>query len=167
MATTQIKIGKELYRLIDEIGNVAVVDSFVKLNKLLPPKAGKTPGHGEARLYVGPQTEDKLIDRFFDNYTHAINCFFLKADMLVYLNDAKYEYQNQEQKYYQNISDFWKSNYDEVEALAEEKQFFEIESANGLEDETRYYIRSLNGRSDIPWVLFRTIALPRITYVSI
>ncbi|MBK7149056.1 MAG: hypothetical protein IPH78_09600 [Bacteroidetes bacterium] len=96
MTKTQVKIGNEQYTLIDEIGNVAVVDSFVKQNKLLPEKKGKTPGHGEARLYIGPQTADNRIDNFFDNYSHPIKCFFLKAEMLNYLKDAQYEYQNQE-----------------------------------------------------------------------
>ena len=162
-----IKIGQERYKLLDEIGNVSIVDSFVKVNKLLPTIKNKMPGHGEARLYLGSQNQSATIDNFFDNYSHHSNCFFLKTDLLKYLNDAKYEYENQEQTYNIDIKDSWAKYHEEVNSIADTTLTFNIETANSGNDKDRYYIRSLNSRKDYPWVLFRKITLPKITYVSI
>lgn len=44
-----ITIASEPYRIIDKLDFITLADSFV-LNKL-----DTTTGHGESRLYVGPQ----------------------------------------------------------------------------------------------------------------
>ncbi|MBK7149055.1 MAG: hypothetical protein IPH78_09595 [Bacteroidetes bacterium] len=54
-----------------------------------------------------------------------------------------------------------------MNSVLDKDLYFEIEAANGSEDKTRYYIRSIKARTDVPWLLFRKIALPRISYVSI
>lgn len=49
-------------KIIDSFGPVEVVDSFV-MGVL---KKGK--GHGEGRLYIGPQSNIKQLNSFFDNF---------------------------------------------------------------------------------------------------
>jgi putative restriction endonuclease len=163
----KINIEGVQYRLLDIIENIPIVDSFVKVNKLKPLEDGKTPGHGEARLYIGSQTEDNRINNFFDNYKHPVNCFFLKSDFKNYMSDAKYEYEDQEQKYNEDISKYFTENITRIDVLSNEILSFQIISANGANDKLRYYIRSISPRKDVIWVLFREITLPRITYVSI
>ena len=84
-----IKVDQESFELVSEIDNIPIVDSFVKVNKI-----GR--GAGEARLYIGPQGRQNF-DTFFENF--SCKGFFLKSDFQDYLNDAKFEYEQQEQEY--------------------------------------------------------------------
>lgn len=148
-----IEIDGEKFQLIDEIDNIPIVDSFVKSNKV-----GR--GSGEARLYVGSQnTRD--FDDFFDNFEDR--GLFLKKDFENYLNDAKFEYEEQEQKYKKNISESWAIYYQKLNNLSS-REFFVLEKAVGSEDNARYYIRSYD---DIFRNYFRNILLPIISSVSI
>ncbi|MDB5135688.1 MAG: endonuclease family protein [Mucilaginibacter sp.] len=158
----KITLSGNSYQLIGEIGSVALVDSFVKVNKLNPSKSGSKPGHGEARLYIGPQSIDSDYKSFFENF-NTNESFFLKEDFIDYLKDAKYEYEKQEQQYYKDLKPLWKENLDEVISINTSLIPFTIEPANGAADKARYYIRS-NTRV---WELFRIIALPRISFISI
>lgn len=153
MAPYKLQIINDSFDLLDELDGVSIVDSFVKLNKI-----GR--GHGEARLYVGQQSTLNL-NAFFDNFT----CFgfFLKKDLRTYLEDAKFEYENQEQGYRRDISGDWQIYFDELRGFPE-KIDFTLENATGDEDTSRYYIRS---QDEIFKEYFRRIALPIITYISI
>lgn len=153
MSRNRLSINGENFILQDELDNIAVVDSFVKRNKIWR-------GHGEARLYVGQQrTLDFNV--FFDNFTGE--SFFLRKDLQKYLEDAKFEYENQEQGYRTDISGYWQENLDELRGYSE-KISFSLENATGAEDTSRFYIRS---QDDIFRGYFRKIALPIITYVAI
>lgn len=148
-----IEIDNERFELIDEIDNIPLVDSFVKKNKI-----GR--GSGEARLYVGSQrTRD--FDDFFNGFQDK--GFFLKKDFEDYLNDAKFEYEQQEQKYQEDISGDWQNYYSQLQNLSS-REFFTIERAVGDQDTARYYVRSYD---DIFREYFRSIMLPVISYVSI
>jgi putative restriction endonuclease len=138
--------------LVLDVVDVAIVDSFVQKNKI-------GSGNGEARLYLGSQRFG--WDSFFDNFQNA-NAFFLKQHLITYLEDAKFEYENQEQVYQNDISKSWKTYLTELNKLNELEKF-EIKKANGPKDPNRYYIRS---NSNI-YKLFRKIALPVITSLSI
>ncbi len=148
-----IEIDNERFELIDEVDNIPIVDSFVKENKI-----GR--GNGEARLYIGPQGR-RDFDLFFNMFSDK--GFFLKKDFEDYLNDAKFEYEQQEQKYQKDISGDWQGYYSQLQNFYNRK-FFTLEKAVGDQDTARYYIRS---RDDIFREYFRSIMLPVISYVSI
>lgn len=149
-----INISGEEFRLIDGLENISVVDSFVKINKI-----GR--GAGEARLYIGPQRSRRDFQKFFNNFEDK--CFFVKRDLRGYLEDAKFEYENQEQGYQKNISGYWSEYVRELKGF-DERIYFTVESALGERDQSRYYIRSYD---KIFHGYFREIALPSITYLSI
>lgn len=148
-----IEIDGDRFELIDEIDNIPIVDSFVKKNKI-----GR--GSGEARLYIGSQST-RDFDSFFNNFRDK--GFFLKKDFEDYLNDAKFEYEQQEQKYQEDISASWQEYYSNLQNLSN-REFFTLESAVGDQDTSRYYVRAYD---DIFREYFRSIMLPVISYVSI
>ncbi|PIQ91655.1 MAG: HNH endonuclease, partial [Parcubacteria group bacterium CG11_big_fil_rev_8_21_14_0_20_39_22] len=94
----EINLNNKKYELIEQVDNIAVVDSFVKKNKV-----GR--GNGEARLYLGSQQGQHDFNAFFGDFSPK--AFFLKRDFEDYLNDAKFEYEEQEQGYQENISEDW------------------------------------------------------------
>jgi len=148
-----IVIDGDKFELIDEIDNIPIVDSFVKKNKI-------GHGSGEARLYIGPQGR-RNFDQFFNNFLDK--GLFLKKDLEDYLIDAKFEYEQQEQKYQEDISGDWQGYYIQLKLLSV-REFFTIEKALGNKDSARYYIRSFD---DIFRDFFRSIMLPIISYISI
>ncbi len=148
-----IEIDNEIFEVIDEIDNIPIVDSFVKKNKI-----GR--GSGEARLYVGSQKTMDFDDFFNDFKSEG---FFLKKDLENYLNDSKFEYEQQEQKYQKDISGDWRGYYSELQNLSN-REYFSFERAIGEKDKSRYFIRSYD---DIFREYFRNIMLPIISNVSI
>ncbi len=152
-SVSYIDIDDERLELIDEVDNIPIADSFVKSNKL-----EGTRGHGEAKLYVGA-VQKKDFNSFFDDFRGK--AFFLKKDLNDYLEDAKFEYEQQEQKYRQNISANWEIYHQKLRELSG-KEFFNISRAVE-HDETRYYIKS----DDAIFDYFRAVVLPMISYVSI
>lgn len=148
-----IEIDNERFELIDEVDNIPIVDSFVKKNKI-----GR--GSGEARLYIGSQ-KTRNFDDFFNGFQNK--GFFFKKDFEDYLNDAKFEYEQQEQKYQEDIFGDWQGYYSQLQNLSN-REFFALERAVGDQDTARYYVRSYD---DIFREYFRSIMLPVISYVSI
>lgn len=149
----KIIINEIEYELLDEIDNVPIADSFVKVNKL-----DGTRGHGEAKLYVGA-IKKRNFDVFFKGF--AGKGIMLKRDFISYLEDAKFEYEQQEQKYRQDISSKWEEYRQELTNISD-KEFFNIDRAVPG-DTARYYIKS----DDKIFDYFRKIILPIISYVSI
>jgi len=150
----QIKINNEKFELIDQIDNVPIVDSFVMRNKV-----GR--GSGEARLYLGPQQNEKHnFSEFFGDFSQK--AFFIKVDFDDYLNDAKFEYEEQEQGYKRDISNDWQGYKQRVLSLAD-SEYFSTYPVIGEQDTSRYYIRS----DDEIWKFFRQIMLPVISFVTI
>lgn len=150
---THVDIEGVQYELLDEIDNIPIADSFVKVNKL-----EGTRGHGEAKLYIGA-VQRKNFNTFFEEFTGK--GIFLKKDFADYLNDAKFEYEQQEQKYRQNIAEKWEPYHQKLSAYSD-KEEFTINRAVA-HDQARYYIKS----DDDIFDYFRTIILPIISYVSI
>lgn len=146
-------IDGEPFELVDELDNIPIVDSFVKYNKI-----GR--GSGEARLYIGSQGR-RDFEEFFNRFRDR--GFFLKKDLKNYLDDAKFEYEQQEQKYKRDISGDWQTYYSKLQKLSS-REYFTIKSAVGHKDTSRYYIRSYD---PIFRNYFRSIMLPVISYVSI
>lgn len=149
----EIVISGKTYSIEDVIDNIALADSFVKSNKLQ-----ETIGHGEARLYIGPQGA-RDYSYFFDHF--RAKCLFTKEDLARYMIEAETEYKLQEQKYRKNISDDYSEYTRRIATLDEGDLFFSIENALGG-DRNRYYIRS----EDPIWTLMREIALPKISYLT-
>lgn len=148
-----IEIGEEQFELLDEVDNIPLADSFVKNNKLQG-----TTGHGEAKLYVGAQQKKDFADFFGD---FGGKGFFLKKDFEDYLGDAKFEYEQQEQKYRQDISSKWGEYHQKLQELSDREEFSISRAVP--QDRSRFYIKSEDDTFDF----FRSIVLPIISYVSV
>ena len=149
-----IEIDSENFELVNEVDNIPMADSFIKRNnKLL-----STTGHGESKLYVGAKNRMDFDDFFGDFSSRA---FFLKNDFINYLDDAKFEYEQQEQKYRQDISASWEEYRQQLKSFSD-REFFNLERAVP-QDKARYYITS----DDAIFKYFRSVMLPIISYVSI
>ena len=153
MELNEIIINNIKYKVLD-VREVAIADSFVLKNKL-----SGTTGHGEARLYLG-SAKNNWYD-FFNNFNNTKG-FLYKPHLKKYLDDSKLEYEEQEQSYRQDISEFWIENKDIISGL-NEVEYFRIDEANGEQDKSRFYIRS----NDDIYRIFRKIVLPVITTLSI
>lgn len=166
------------YFIVDSIQDLRAEDSFIhNRNKL-----AIFTGSGEARKYVGSYqgTGSKRLSDFFEysgwGKSHEngkriypviqeSTCFFSKSNLLKYLYDARVEYQNQEQVYNNDISAYYNDRVDEVNSLETDKIFFSLHDVSDLENRgsNRAYIRS----DDAIWKLWRTLILPKISYLSI
>lgn len=150
----EITLLGQKYINIDTLDSIAIPDCFVKRNKL-------GTAHGEAKLYVGSRKNTEI--KSFFNKT-PMTGFLLKRDLLEYLQDAKFEYENQEQAYRNSIADFWLENKQTLESKKDDVLFFQFTESSAGGD-LRFYIASTRG--DIFYNEFRQIALPEITYISI
>lgn len=120
--------------------SVSVADSFVKYNKMLDS------GSGESKLYVGPLGDDKPPCMFFgDEFIKngaSLNAFFLKEDLLFYLETAENEYKNDEYEIYKNQGSM-SNRYDEyleiVKKFDDQLDFF-IKLHIGIAEKERCYI---------------------------
>lgn len=83
-----IKIINQEYEVVDAIEYITLADSFVK-NKI-------GTGHGEAKLYVGNESEH--LTEFFAELDDA-ECFFCRKDFSSFLADAMQEYREPQQEY--------------------------------------------------------------------
>ena len=111
-------------------------------------------------MYVGPR--QRIEEKSFFNKSR-MEGFLLKRDLLEYLQDAKFEYENQEQIYRNDIADYWLENKQAIDKKEDILFFNFIESPAG--GNARFYITSYKG--DIFYNEFRKIILPEITYISI
>lgn len=154
---------------------VAISDSFVSKNKLrternaLKPK----PSSGESRIYIGSQSSP-VASSFF-SFTGTIkylkndfaasnaNCYFLKSNLLEYLELAFKEYHEPSQNYFYDISEHYFELKNKIESYNEEKIYFKVFNHRGKTDTERFYI---NSDSEI-WSVFRKMALPHISTLSI
>jgi putative restriction endonuclease len=139
---------------IDYISNIKVADSFVSNNKTSFFK-----GNGEAKLYIGQSTNNKLNQFFYNNKVK--NFFILKKDIEDYLRDSEYEYSNQEMPYRKgDISVFLEHHREEL-LIFEDKIFFNLED-EAMISKGRYYIRSQN----YIWGFLRRFLIPIISFVN-
>lgn len=146
---------KMKYDVIKSI-DLHVADSFVKENKTLNSK-----GNGEARLYIGPINKNDW-NLFFENFKYKV--FFKKSDLDNYLNECKFEYEEQNQRYRKDISSDWFSYKEKLKKYDTNILFFDIHANNGSQDENRFYIKS---NDEIFKNYFRSILLPNISWIKI
>lgn len=134
-----------------------IPSSFVKKEI---KRAGDT-GHGEAKLYL---TKDYTVNQyveFFNSYSNNNFYFFIKDNLLQYMNNAKVK------NYYMNRSpyhaNYWK-NYEACIRRMQPNLLFNLEKRWKLDSQGRFYIRSYDNSFR---ELFRSIALPDLTYLKI
>ena len=183
-----IKISGVEYRILDSIQDFRAEDSFIhRSNKL-----AQFEGNGEAKKYVGSYRDENIqvIGNFFDYSNWGVEykdeerkqktfesaklaggviqdgtCFFSKANLLQYLEDAKVEYFAKDQIYHNDISSEYQNRLNEIRALESEYIYFSIYDASDghAQKQSRAYIRS----DDPIWGIWRKIVLPKISYLSI
>lgn len=126
-------------------------------NVLGPNKLGT--GNGEAKFYFGSKTE---LNSFALGKS-AMECFFLKSDLLNYMQAAQKEYANPTQNYAgkAEMPALWTQRVDAISRLPEVIEFT-VEVQTQIEG-PRGYINS----KDSAYKLFRTLSLPLISYISI
>ncbi|NEU30589.1 hypothetical protein GN156_07295 [bacterium LRH843] len=154
---------------------VAISDSFVSKNKLRTERNATKlkPSSGESRIYIGSQSS-KVASNFFsfkNKVTYLknefaasnANCYFLKSNLLEYLELAFKEYHEPAQNYFYDISEHYFELKENIESYSEEKIYFKVFNHRGKMDTERFYI---NSDSEI-WGIFRKITLPHISTLSI
>jgi hypothetical protein len=152
MPNKQIEIGDKAYEVIDAKENMTVPDCWVLKNKI-----GK--GHGEAKFYVGQHSQ--ALWKFFDNLSRQ--CFFLKSDLIKYLEEVKQEYETPEQPYKNKstMPNEWKKYIQDINAINGEIIPFTFQHQRQIEPPRIYF----NSDDDI-YKIIRKISLPNITYIS-
>jgi len=184
----KIKISGIEYKILDSIQDLRVEDSFIhRSNKL-----AQFEGNGEAKKYVGSYRDEKIqvISNFFNYSNWGVEykdqeknkktmaaariagavmqdetCFFSKANLLQYLEDAKVEYFAKEQGYHQDIGAQYSARLEEIKNLPSDYIYFSIyDASDGLtQTQSRAYIRS----DDPIWNIWRKLIIPKISYLSI
>ena len=174
----KIKIEGNEYFVVDSIQDLRAEDSFIyRKNKL-----AMYGGSGEARKYVGSYTGSKgeALSNFFEykkwgdclggdgKRIYPIiqsKCFFSRSNLLKYLNNAQTEYYKKEQIYNFDISEFYNQRLEKITSMETDKVFFNIYDVSDLKEKksSRGYIRS----DENIWKTWRTLILPKISYLSI
>ncbi len=144
--------GNEKYEIVDTLEYITMADSFVK-NKI-------GSGHGEAKLYVGNESERLLS--FFSKLNES-RCCFKKSDFEEYLSEAKSEFLDPQQEYVKK---------DEMPKRYEQLGF----AINQFPDDCLYFDSYrvdvkpprmyLNSKSNY-YEFARELGLPNISYLSV
>lgn len=139
-----------------------MADSFVH-----PQNKLRSSGNGEARLYIESQNATpffEFIDVKDSKYPVCKDkCFFVKDNLIKYLEDSKIEYSLPTQEYKKDISQFYEYRLNSINHLNQYTDL-DIHLQNGVKDKGRVYIGSSNKAL---WTLFRQIVLPKITLLHI
>lgn len=145
------KIEDKEYEVEDTLEYVTLADSFVK-NKI-------GTGHGEAKLYVGNESDD--LNGFFEDYN--AECFFRKSDFETFLSEAKSEFEDPQQDYVKK--DEMPEIFDQlcftIDQLQGEILPFEMYRV-GVEP-PRVYINS----KSLYYDCLRNLGLPNVSYLSV
>jgi len=126
-------------------------------NVLGPNKLGT--GNGEAKFYFGSKPELSA----FTLGSKTIECFFLKSDLLAYMNAAQKEYEHPSQNYAgkTKMASLWNERVAEIEKQPEIIEFT-VDVQTQIAG-PRGYLNSKN----VAYKLFRKLSLPLISYISI
>lgn len=117
-------------------------------------------GHGEAKLYLGSKD---TMRAFFGNEGFSVKCFFLKVDLLSYLNTLKQEYLSPSQEYLgkDEFPTLWKERIEKVNSLPDVIEF-DIADQKQIAGSRGY----VNSKSE-GYNLIRELSLPLVTYLSV
>ena len=148
-----MKIAGQKYDVSEISRNLTVPDC----NVLGSNKLGS--GNGEAKFYFGT----KLALSEFSQDASYMECFFLKSDLLKYMEAARKEYQHPSQNYAgkNQMAQLWQERVEEIAQYPEVIEFV-VEVQQQIEG-PRGYLNS----SDPAYKLFRKLSLPLISYISI
>lgn len=138
----------------EEVSRVLTVPDC---NVLGPNKLGT--GNGEAKFYFGSKTELNL----FSLEASRMECFFLKSDLLKYMEATKTEYFYPSQNYAgkNQMALLWEERVNEIAQYPEVIEFV-VEPQQQIEGPRGY----LNSK-DLAYKLFRKLSLPLISYIRI
>lgn len=154
----QLEIEGQPYTVEDAIEKLTVADSFV-----VPDNKIGT-GNGEAKLYVG--NDNEIVRKFFGAEGFTIRCFFLKKDLLQYLEKTQPEYLSPEQPYNRadKLPGLWLTRKAKIENLPPIIQFSVKEQSNLAGP--RVYINATEAGDD-NYKLMRELSLPNISYIAV
>lgn len=146
-----LRLFNKNYEILDALEYITLADSFVK-NKI-------GDGHGEAKLYVGNESE--RLFSFFEDFN--CQCFFAKKDFITFLSDAKSEYLEPQQEYVKknDMSIIYSELLSKVNSFTNDILPFELYRV-GVKP-PRVYTNSQSEYYDF----MRAIGLPNISYVSV
>ena len=150
-----------------------IPDSFVNYTRLKG-----TRGSGEAKLFLRMESEGFELRTFFSNFREDNEYFFIQSNLLDYINNAAFEYQNQIQSindvrgYKNNIFLKYEDFKQKILSLPGRWKISDIEEIISI---NRYYIRPKNlasgaqieNRRKHPWNFMRDIALPKLKKIII
>jgi putative restriction endonuclease len=141
------------FEILDLINNVTIPDCIV-FNKI-------GSGHGEKKMYVGSITADgNRPTEFFDDFTR--DCFFLKKDLVRFMQDIYPEFQEPQQNYAKpfKLMENYQVAKDALDEIHGEYLTFKLYQV-GVKP-PRIYV---NSNSD-NWNIFRRLAVKNISYIS-
>ena len=140
------------------LGPITIPSSFVK-RKL---KLNTDTGNGEAKLFIGSNTESKKFDKFFNEFNNNNEYYFNKDNLIQYMENIKFEYITQVCNKYHDISpDYYYSQLKSIKSKSNHIEF----KLEKYQDAKRYYIKDMN--KDIFNECIRDIALPIISVLTI
>ena len=147
-------LGKE-YRIVDTYDRVLTVPDCFVLNK---NKLGK--GHGEKKFYFAPKD---IMREFFGEKGFNVKCFFLKEDLIKYLNNIQGEYIHPSQDYVgrEEFSSLWEERMNKVMSM-DDFIYFNVQDQVAISS-SRGYLNS----SDNNYNIMRELSLPLVSYISI
>lgn len=148
----KVIIARQVFELLDAKEKMTVPDCWVKKNKI-------GTAHGEAKFYVGQRNDTAY--KFFERIGE--NCFFLKSDIIKYLEEVKEEYGNPQQPYRfsSKMPEDWKEYYEQAKGIPGEIITFSMQPQAQING-PRFYFNS----SDEIYQFVREISLPNITYLA-
>ena len=141
------------YKRIDALEINYADSSALKKLKIKTIKESKG---GEKRLYISGNKE--LLDEFFSQGVEYF--FFLKTDLVDYINKAKDDYLNPKQEYREDIKSLYNQNLKNTNSINEERIKMKFSSTH--DNGNRYYlVLDKNFKKNYDYA--RNIMLPRIT----
>lgn len=154
-----MRLGGELFTKEEVFERVLTIpDSFVvRKNKIDDGRES----HGEAKFYVASKN---TMRSFFGAEGFKAKCFFLKTDLLNFLDGIQSEYINPSLCYRgaDELPTLWQERKKQIEAIDGEIVTFTIEDQVQI-DGTRGYINS----KDKMYGLLRELSLPLVSYLQI
>lgn len=153
---------------VEPILNCEIVDSFVRYTKLKGTK-----GKGEAWLYLGSYKDKNKFNDFFSNFRKDNKYYFLKKNLILYIENAEYEYKNQNNFFHKkkNILGYRKNIYKNYHLI--KKKILSLKNDLYFKDLIfridggRYYIRPKKLNNSHSWNFIRDLALPQISEFKI
>lgn len=140
----------------------SAADSNLKLLKAGETFGVKKPG-GEKRIHIGPSANSARYDSFFFPIVDKTVLFeFSKADLILYMIDAKEEYIHPKQRYRLDISKYYDDLLKKTLEIKDETLFVRFET----NIDNRYYLaRPKDDAYYANYNFISKICLPRVTEI--